>query len=162
MPGVKGRSGGHNRKPTALKILQGNPGRRRLEPEKEPQPELAIPRCPAGLSGAARAEWRRITPHLYDLGLLTEIDLSGLAGYCICFGELLEAERMITRTGRWEVEPKVVRARDEALKQLRGYLVEFGLSPASRSRVRADVQKAADDLPADEAFLSARGLRVVK
>ena len=152
---------GRPRKPTALKILQGNPGRRPLEPEKEPQPDAAIPVCPAGLSKRALAEWHRITPHLYKLGLLSEIDLSGLAGYCICFGELFEAEAMIKKVGRWKVDQKIVKARDEALKQMRGYIVEFGLTPASRSRVRVDKKREAE-VPEDEAFLASRGLRIIK
>lgn len=41
MVGVKGRSGGANRKPPSLHLLEGNPGHKRLHPKKEiPEPDL--------------------------------------------------------------------------------------------------------------------------
>jgi len=46
--GGKG-SGGHNRKPTALKKLQGNPGKRKLN-KNEPALVLGEPLMPLGLS----------------------------------------------------------------------------------------------------------------
>ncbi len=48
----------------------------------EPKPEVTVPECPRGMSGIAKREWLRITTHLYDLGLVSEIDLMALAVYC--------------------------------------------------------------------------------
>ena len=64
-------------KPTALKRLQGNPGKRALN-DSEPRPTATMPRCPTHLQGEARAEWRRVARGLHDAGLLTQIDRAAL------------------------------------------------------------------------------------
>lgn len=60
-------------KPTELKRLQGNPGKRRLN-DSEPRPVATLPRCPSHLTGEAKAEWRRVARGLYEAGLLTQVD----------------------------------------------------------------------------------------
>lgn len=40
-------------KPSALKELEGNPGKRAVN-KKEPKPEVLIPSCPNHLTGVAR------------------------------------------------------------------------------------------------------------
>lgn len=65
-------------KPTALKRLQGNPGKRALN-ESEPRPAATLPRCPSHLQGEARAEWRRVARALHESGLLTQVDRAALA-----------------------------------------------------------------------------------
>ena len=70
-------------KPTALKVLQGNPGKRPLndkEPEYEKSDELLKP--PPYLSTHAKKEWKRIAPMLLNNGLLTNVDISALGAYC--------------------------------------------------------------------------------
>lgn len=167
MPGVKGRSG-RRPKPTALKILQGNPGRRPLHLDREPRPDPAVPECPAELAPIAQTEWRRVSRELHKLGLLSEIDRAALAGYCAAYGRFIEAEAAIQRIGILAaVGNKVVpgpwwRISRDALEIMHRYLTEFGMTPASRSRVRTDILKAAEEVPADEAFLARRGLHLVK
>lgn len=74
---------GRPKTPTALIELAGNPGHRaKASLQDEPKPEATLPQCPRGMSGIAKKEWIRITRHLYDLGLVTEIDLMALAVYC--------------------------------------------------------------------------------
>lgn len=46
------------------------------------QPEVAIPGCPPHLLKEARKEWRRITPELEMLGIVSRIDRTALALYC--------------------------------------------------------------------------------
>jgi phage terminase small subunit len=50
---------GRRPKPTRLKLLTGNPGKRPLN-ETEPRPEAAIPECPVVLGPVARQEWDRL------------------------------------------------------------------------------------------------------
>src|SRR5436190_10759398 len=57
-------------KPTRLKLLTGNPGKRPLK-EDEPRPEPAVPECPPELSPLARQEWDRLTGELDALRMLT-------------------------------------------------------------------------------------------
>lgn len=129
-------------KPTALKLLEGNPGQRRLRPE--PQPRRGIPPCPAWLDGEARREWRRITPELDRLGLITVVDRVALAAYCQSFARwyLAEKERTVggdthvTQTGYEAVRPCVTISQKER-QLMRAFLSDFGLTPASRTRVAA-------------------------
>src|SRR6187397_371066 len=72
------------RKPTprALRVLRGNPGKRRLstrEPRPTLQPDLAPPDW---LDEDAKTEWHRLAPVLGRLGVLAETDADALAAYC--------------------------------------------------------------------------------
>src|SRR5262249_42754142 len=75
------RMRGRKPKPTRLKEMLGNPGKRALS-TGEPVPEAAIPSCPRFLDKEARKEWRRAAPELYALGVLTNLDRAALAAYC--------------------------------------------------------------------------------
>lgn len=137
-------------KPTKLKIAAGNPGKRPLN-KQEPRPDGVAPRMPAWLSKKAKAEWRRIVPELSVLGLLTRIDLAALAAYCQSYAELEEATRTLDKEGRvcvWPIldkqgakigeklksHPAVQQQRDAA-RLVKQFISEFGLTPASRTRV---------------------------
>ena len=74
-------------KPTRLKILAGNPGKRPLN-DAEPVPAPGRPSCPAWVSKEGRAEWRRVTRELEALGLLARIDQATLACYCQSVAEV--------------------------------------------------------------------------
>ena len=135
-------------KPTALKLLHGNPGHRPLNAD-EPQPEKAIPDCPEHLDAPARLEWERLTPELFRLGLLTRIDAAALAAYCQAYSRWQEAEGVIAsegitavnlKTGCVHVHPAVSIAK-ESMRLVREFMVEFGLSPASRARLKVEPPK---------------------
>lgn len=143
-------------KPTSLKLLAGNPGKRPLN-AAEPKPDPAIPDCPDHLTPEARAEWDRIVPELEALGLLTRIDRAALAAYCTAYGRWVEAERMVKEHGLtvetpngYPVKSPWLSTADKALDQLRKFIQEFGLSPASRSKVAATPKSTNDD----EAFFT--------
>lgn len=147
-------------KPTALKVLTGNPGKRPLN-MAEPRPAPGIPSCPSWLSLEARREWRRITPELSRLGLLSGVDRAALAGYCQCWARWAEAEKTLTEKGMSvEIQredkdgnlytygitarPEVAAALKEAA-MMKAFLVEFGLTPASRTRIAAMAPAAPSD-----------------
>jgi len=158
---------GPAKKPTKLKELEGNPGKREL-PGNEPQPSPAMPACPPFLKGAARKEWQRLAPQLNTLGLLTQADRAEFAAYCIFWGQLEEVERelaglhrahrelvklnrknknvrvtgsnglvRITSNGNTIMEP-LLSVRKQATEQIRAFGAEFGLSPASRTRISGE------------------------
>lgn len=81
-------------KPTALKIAEGNRGKRTPNPA-EPKPSVLdrIPKPPRGLNADGAAEWKRIAHQLQELGLLTELDLSSLTAYCASYARFLHAEQ---------------------------------------------------------------------
>jgi P27 family predicted phage terminase small subunit len=130
--------------PTKLKLLRGNPGHRPINTD-EPQPPAAIdPVCPKWLMPAAKQEWKRVVPLLQQLGLVTDIDLTALAGYCQCFARWRQAEMIVKKLGLTyegpsgpKLRPEVHMMQRERL-MLRAFASEFGFSPASRSRVKVD------------------------
>jgi P27 family predicted phage terminase small subunit len=142
MSGVKGRSG-RRKDPTEFKVLKGTARADRMNPD-EPKPDLLeeAPAPPCPLDRVARKEWDRIAPLLIRLRLLSAIDLAALAGYCRAFADCVAARRHIERHGRYQKTPDggfklnpAVRDAHRAAELVRGYLVEFGMSPSSRSRV---------------------------
>ena len=127
--------------PTSLKVMNGNPGKRPLN-ENEPQPKTERPSCPPELSKLARKEWKRILPMLEELRIVAQIDRSALAAYCQSFARWIEAEEKITETslviktksGNVIENPYYSIAKRER-ELMHKFLVEFGMTPAARSRI---------------------------
>jgi P27 family predicted phage terminase small subunit len=99
--------------------------------------------------------------------VLTKIDGKALAAYCHAFARWMEAEVEIRRLGIVVMEPifngerflgckykknPAVTISETAQKIMKAFLVEFGMTPSSRSRVRIEKPTEAD--PMDE-FLKA-------
>ena len=128
-------------KPTALKVLEGNPGKRPLN-KNEPKPEKKAPKCPSWLEPDAKKEWRRLAKELEAMGLLTRIDMAVFAGYCQAYARWKEAEEFIskhgsilkTASGYIQQIPQVSIAQQN-LKQMRNFCSELGLTPSARSRL---------------------------
>jgi hypothetical protein len=59
--------------PTALRRLQGNPGKRAWNHD-EPVPPADLPTCPDHLNAAARDEWERLASVLHEMGVVTLVD----------------------------------------------------------------------------------------
>ena len=70
---------GRKPKPTALKLIEGNPGKRAINGQ-EPMPPASLPDCPQHLTTEARAEWQRLAEILNGIGLLTQVDRAAMAG----------------------------------------------------------------------------------
>ncbi len=127
--------------PTQIKILAGTARGDRIN-ESEPKPDPALPECPSHLSDEARAEFDRLAPQLFRLRVLTDLDTAALAAYAATFSRWAEAERNVqeggavvrTPAGCAQVSPWLSVA-NEALRQMRAYSVELGLTPSSRSRI---------------------------
>ncbi|MFA4973656.1 MAG: phage terminase small subunit P27 family [bacterium] len=128
-------------KPTILKKIEGNPGKRPLN-ENEPQPLPVEPECPHWLMPEAKAEWKRIAPELLRLGLLTHIDKAALAGYCQAYARWSQAEARLTKRGLlittqsgYQQQRAEVSIAQRYLAILKSFIAEFGLSPSSRARM---------------------------
>jgi P27 family predicted phage terminase small subunit len=138
---------GRKKLPTALHLLRGNPGKRKLN-QDEPQP-AALPDLdpPAWLDVTAQVEWRRLAPMLSRLGVLTETDSDALAAYCEAWVTWKEATAkvrqfgMVVKRSKAGVDVPVispyVKVAHHAMAQMRAFLVEFGMTPSSRARIRA-------------------------
>ena len=130
--------------PTAIKQLEGNPGKRKLN-ENEPMPDKKAPPCPKWLELDAKREWKRLAKKMEQMGVLTEVDMAAFAGYCQAYARWKNAEEFITQhgtifktpSGYWQQLPQVSIAQTY-LKQMNRFAEQFGLTPASRSRIVAD------------------------
>lgn len=105
-------------KPTALKILQGNPGKRPL-PKNEPIPpdgDVVRPR----MGKRAASVWDRYAPLIGQMGLLTVVDVPAFAMLCslIAESEWKPREMSATRIARMEA-----------------LFGQFGMTPSSRARL---------------------------
>ncbi|MGD9276347.1 MAG: phage terminase small subunit P27 family [Candidatus Pacearchaeota archaeon] len=151
---------GRKPKPTYLKILEGNPGKRPLN-DNEPIPPKEMPDCPSYIreDRIASKEWDRIVPILYDLNLLTRIDRSIIELYCVNYALFVWANEDIKKHGHiintrygQKANPAVTMAR-EAAKIIKACAVEFGCTPSSRSRLKVPKNKEEDD-PMEELLSS--------
>jgi P27 family predicted phage terminase small subunit len=132
---------GRRPKPTRLKLLTGNPGKRPLNAD-EPQPDPAIPDCPPELGPVARREWDRLVGELAALRLLTHLDRAALAAYCNAYALWADALDGIHKHGAMVKSPSgypiqspyIAIANRQAEIMLR-IASEFGFTPASRSRI---------------------------
>jgi len=134
---------GRRPKPTRLKVLTGNPGKRPLN-EDEPRPEAAIPECPPELSPLARKEWDRLVGELSSLRMLTNLDRAALAAYCGAYALWAEATEAIQKYGAMIKSPQgfpiqspylaIANRQAEIMMRIAS---EFGLTPASRGRISA-------------------------
>ena len=144
---------GRKPKPTAVKILEGNPGKRKLN-EHEPQPQRKAPPCPKWLEPEAKKEWRRLAKTLEAMGVLTDADMAAFAGYCQAYARWKEAEERITDRGLvirtpsgYPQQVPYISIAQQYLKLMQQFAEQFGLTPAARSRIIAGngEGKAVDD-----------------
>lgn len=134
---------GRRPKPTRLKVLTGNPGRRPLN-QDEPQPEIAIPECPPELSPVAKREWDRLAAELVKLKLLTNLDRAALAAYCGAYALWAEATEAIQKYGTmvkspsgYPIQSPYVAIANRQAEIMMRVASEFGFTPASRGRIAA-------------------------
>jgi phage terminase small subunit len=81
MAGVKGRSGGQNRKSRQLHIIQAT-----FRPSRHtgdtPDPPQCTPEAPGVLAGEAKAEWDRMVARLTAARTLSTVDGALFWSYC--------------------------------------------------------------------------------
>jgi len=145
---------GRKPKPTELKLLEGNPGKRPLN-KNEPKPEKKAPRCPSWLEPEAKKEWKRMAKTLEAIGVLTQVDAAAFAGYCQAYARWKEAEEFLSKHGTIFKTPSgyiqqvpQVSIAQTYLKVMKDFCSEFGLTPAARTRIQVDAssQDAGDPM----------------
>lgn len=126
-------------KSTRAKELAGS---RRPVNSNEPQPEVSLPDCPDHLPEMAQQEWDRVAPQLFDSGIMTALERAALTGYCESWAMYVEASVELQDNGAiargqngQPYQSPYVNVMSMALKQLKDWMVELGMTPSSRSRV---------------------------
>lgn len=138
-------------KPTALRELAGNPGHRPLN-KREPRFSADVPTRPGWLLPEAKREWARIVPELQRLRLLAVVDRAALVNYCQWWARYVEAEKILSAqgltilcpSGYMQQRPEVAIAQ-KAAQIMKAFLIEFGLTPASRSRIAVPEEQKEDE-----------------
>ena len=142
---------GRKPKPTHLKLVTGNPGKRAL-PKAEAKVAPALPSPPPHLSDEAKVEWSRVAQELFKIGLLSGVDRAALAAYCQAYARWVQAERtiaemakrdqltgglMIKTTNGNAIQNPLVGTANKAAADMVRYAAEFGMTPSARSRIHA-------------------------
>ena len=146
-------------KPIALRALEG--GRSRAHDlSAGVNPKIEVPDAPKHLGRSAVKEWKRITPILEELGLISGLDRAALDLYCQSYGRLAELEtafnshikqhtdagmdyasavyqvsHSVTPSG-YAQQSVLIQLINSQRLQVHRHLAHFGLSPALRGRVQ--------------------------
>jgi P27 family predicted phage terminase small subunit len=126
-----------------------------------------MPEMPKGMAPAARREWAQIAPILMRLGVLSNIDGKALAAYCDAYAMWELARKDLTKNGlvldapvldkdnnpvMYDGNLIMVRKQNPAFaiynsaaKLMKSFLIEFGLTPASRAKLKIEKPKENDD-----------------
>lgn len=159
---------GRKPKPTALRLLHGNAGKRPLN-KKEPKYGKQV-KLPKWVPAGAKEEFKRIVGVLGDLELLTAADQAALEAYCVSYARWKTAEAIVDAEGQTVMEPIVnkagdivghkikrhpatIIAKDERLSMLKAASL-FGFDPSSRSRIQLPdgEEQPEDDSSDDDIF----------
>ncbi len=169
MPGTASSGGrGVNRKSRANHELEGTFRKDRHADLVSPEPTTGPPEPPGPLDDLGQQTWARMMWSFEDMGMLHKVDAEAVYAYCQLWSETehVKAQQEEARAGLRVLEDNLsdVQAEDKValfthivtlhktiskctdqLRQgrmaVRQYLVEFGLTPASRSRIRLPPKK---------------------
>ena len=147
--------------PTPTEILKMRGSRRAERRKGEPKPDKGRPRCPSWLKGNAKTEWKRLVEMLDRMGILTKVDGNALSRYCRLWQRWRRAEDFIEEHGTQYPVKKVSGTGKERKTEVVGFRMfpeaklasvlsvelrrlecEFGLTPASRTRISEEATQA--------------------
>lgn len=142
---------GRTPKPSALKLVNGNPGKRAGN-AKEPEPNLldvSQLEPPAHLPEEIAAVWRELAPKLQRAKVLSELDThllemtaASIATYRLTMAKTAGGKVMMRNeeTGSVSLSPWSM-LQSMSFKQAMAALQQWGATPAARSRVMVDPQQ---------------------
>lgn len=137
-------------KPTHLKLLQGNPGRRPLN-KHEPLPKKRISRKPPKhLTALEREVWEDTMAEV-PRGMVRKLDMNTFETFVTSYAEFREAceamhgeELVIVTPGGLAKPNPLLTVKREAAKMMLRAAAELGFTPSSRSKISVD-PNAKDD-----------------
>lgn len=126
------KNSGPRPRPTALKVLRGNPGKRALN-QREPIPPAGEIRKPVTLSEGAARMWDEWVPICLYMGTMTPSDIHPMATLC-------ELQAILHRAASLKDHPetfdKAVTLERNHAGLIRPYYAMFGLEPSARARLQ--------------------------
>lgn len=144
--------------PSGWHILRGTKTKEQVANSGEPKPAPITPKCPSWLAPEAKKLWKRLVPELQRIGVLTMVDGEALAAACQNWAVYVETERFFKRkdpatgkpygrtyaytnkAGATNILPRPeVAIGQRALAEFRAFCAEFGLTPASRTRINVNI-----------------------
>jgi len=132
-------------KPSARRRLEGNPGRRKLNPREPVLPPPVVGDAPLELLGdpVAAAEWVRLLSLLTKAQVVTDGDRGSLIALCQQWSRYLEANGKVAEAGLVVKAPTsgypmpnpYIAIANKSLGNCVKLWAELGLTPSARSRV---------------------------
>ena len=146
-------------KPTALRVLEGNPGRREINAD-EPTCDMPAEKPSAvAMDALASAEFDRVMAAM-PAGIYTALDATTLAQHALAWSMLVKAQKSIDEDGvlieseKYDKEGnlvavfKVINPATKIWKAAAATLIQtsdrLGLSPGVRSRLKVPSRKEAE------------------
>ena len=139
---------GRKAKPTALKLIDGNPGNRPLNEHEPAPPKVYDPPAPEGFTALQSAKWTEVAGKLGKIRVLTELDLDALEIYCREWINYHEALADVAARGKllqlasggvmWNPSWTQLKHSQSACRSI---MAEFGMTPSTRTGLVA----SADD-----------------
>jgi P27 family predicted phage terminase small subunit len=141
---------GARAKPTSIKIIEGNRGHRPLTQNLlDPGPDMPEP--PAHLDNYAREAWERYAPGLLAMRVLSRVDETIFASFCVSYSRWRHAEeelnklaesmgtpivKLVTKTtGGNYIQNVLVGISNRAMKNMQSFANELGMTPSARAHL---------------------------
>lgn len=149
-----------HRKPSVIKQIEGTYRKDRAV-KNEVQPTIALSTdYPTDLNEWGGKLWLDIMDEYQKLGLITKVDVASLMAVCMEWGRYCEASDILAAQGL-QIEEEIynnkgdivgtktvtnplIRVVSDAFKNYKSMCVEFGMTPASRTKIAAPDQKNND------------------
>ncbi len=142
---------GPKKKPTALRVFEGNPSKRPI-PENEPQPE-GIAKKPDDLGPIASQTWDQTAAVLGPINLLTAADEHAFITYCHAWEDYTTAKADCAKHGEYCIDQNnksvlsaPYRRMEMAFQRILRLQREFGMTPAARTGLSVDSKAGKDTL----------------
>lgn len=137
---VAGR--GRKPKPTAKKLLAGNPGKRAINKAEPEFSKITNVDPPEWLSDRAAQMWRMVVPELLRENVVAITDLHNVEAFCVAYDNWRMAQASVAKNGivvtgaqGGPIKNPALTAANETMRQIVTFGSMLGLDPASRTRL---------------------------
>jgi P27 family predicted phage terminase small subunit len=134
---------GRKPKPAELRVLQGNPGHRKIPDVPKSAPVDGKFPPPEWMDAEAKKEWRKIVKAYESVKMITETDLQLLTAWCTAVSQFISAHKELKKAERKKTKTledyKLIRLCQISINEARAALLaissRFGFSPVDRMKL---------------------------